>query len=131
MPYVTLPIVGAYFRPPAALVLASLPIGAPLFLSAEPDNAYDANAVAVWVLSETIPPSAHANLELKLPDFGFTLDSFLAVEQWHLGYMPKEFAARLKAERVIGNDDTIVGTFTMSNSGKGDKPAFRFPYEVL
>jgi hypothetical protein len=131
MPHSILPIVGGYYRPPAALVLASLPIGAPLFLCAEPDNAVDPNAVAVWILSETIPASAHANLEARLPDFGFTLDSFLAVEQWHLGYIPKDFAARLKAEGVVGNYDTIVGAFAILNAGKGDEPAFHFPYEVL
>jgi len=118
MSYNTLPIVGAFYRPPAKLVLESLPIGAELFLCAEPDNAYDANAVAVWVLSETIPSSAHAKLEEGLPAFGFTLDTFLAQEQWHLGYIKKEIAAELKVKGIVNNDKTVDVIFTLSADGK-------------
>jgi hypothetical protein len=112
------PIVGAFYRPPAKLICESLPVGTPLFLSAEPDNAYDPNAIAVWVLSEEIPPSAHLKLEVELPNFGLDLDTFLAADQWHLGYVPKELAKLLKQDGIVTNDSALVGHFTLSNAGK-------------
>jgi hypothetical protein len=128
MSYSTLPLVGSFFRPPAQLVCDSLPIGAKLFLCAEPDNQFDANAVAVWIVSEDIPASAHHKLEVELPKFGLTLDQFLAQEQWHLGYVPKNFAAQLRAQNVVPLDSILDVEFGLASNGK---PQIKFHHEVL
>lgn len=128
MSYTTMPIVGAFFRPPAKLVCNTLPIGQPLVLYAEPDNAFDANAVAVWLITETLGDTVKEALEAALPSSGLTLEQFLAQAMWHLGYIPKELAARLKAEEVVVNEVPLDVTFTTSAPGK---PAVRFANPVL
>ena len=47
MPMNTFPIVGAYYHPPAKALIDALAVDTPLLLIAEPDNAYDPNAIAV------------------------------------------------------------------------------------
>jgi len=128
MPHYTLPIVGAFYRPPAKIVLDAIPVGTPLFLSAEPDNEHDTNAVAVWIVSECIPASAHPKLEADLPRFGFSLDTFLEQEQWHLGYIPRDFAAGLRSQGIVPTDATVAVQFSVSNEGK---PRVRFEEPVL
>jgi hypothetical protein len=128
MSHYTLPIVGGFYRPPALAIVNALPVGTPLFLSAEPDNPADANAVAVWIVSECIPASAHPQLEEELPKCGLTLDHVLQEEQWHLGYIPKEFAKQLRETNTIPVDRTVAVQFSVSNEGK---PRVRFENPVL
>lgn len=128
MSYETLAIVGAFYRPPAQIILRGLPIGAALFLAAEPDNPKDPNAVAVWVASEEIPASAHTFLEEELPKVGLDLETLLAQEQWHLGYIKKEIAAQLRFSAVVGEDEILRGAFATDPAGK---PHFRFAEPVL
>ena len=128
MAYATLPIVGAFYRPPAAKLIESLPIGTPLFLMAEPDNQYDANAVAVYLESHNIPEASHSLLEESLPPFGFDLDTVLGQEQWHLGYVPKEFAALLRGRNIIVPNTPMDVTFAVAPDGK---PRVRFVEPVL
>jgi hypothetical protein len=113
----TFPIVGAFYRPPAQALLAVLPVGAPLTLIAEPDNPYDPNAIAIWLKSKDIPTSAHAELENTLLRFGFDLDQIFAQENWHIGYIPKEIAATLRASGIIQPDEEIEVTFALAPSG--------------
>ena len=124
----TLPIVGMFYRPPAKVLIENLAIGTPLFLLAEPDNQFDPNAVAVYLESHNIPEAAHASLEEALPAFGFSLDAVLGQDQWHLGYIPKDFAAQLRqTETVIPNLPVDV-TFSTSANGS---PRVRFTEPVL
>jgi len=121
MPTQIVPVVGAFYRPPAKLVLDTIPVGTPLFISAEPDNAFDANACAVWIETTAIPASALPALEEKLPSFGLELDDFLQAEQWHLGYIKKEIAAVLRAHGVVQDDTALSGEFAMFNNKPGIK----------
>ena len=112
----TLPIVGAFYRPPAKALIEILPIGTPLFLIAEPDNPYDPNAIAVFLESANIPDAAQATLEETLPPFGFSVEQVLSQPAWHLGYLPKEMAAKITTAGIIGTDPFEV-TFSTSANG--------------
>lgn len=132
MPYHTLPIVGAHFGPtrgsPSKVLISALAVGTPLLLIAEPENPADVNAVAVWLKSEKIPESGHALLEEGLPSFGFSLDQILAQDAWHLGYIPKEIAARLRAEGVVPLEGHVEVEFSTGTNGG---PRVRFQDAVL
>ncbi len=95
MPAYTLPLVGMHFRPPAKVILGVLTPGTALRLQREPDNAYDANAVQVFVASADIPEDNHPILEHTAESFGFSLTEILEQDEWHLGYIAKEFAAEV------------------------------------
>lgn len=128
MSYATLPIVGAFYRPPAQILLNALPIGAQLTLFAEPTNPYDANAIAVWVSISAFTSATLASIEPALADCGLSLDALKEQAEWHLGYLPKEFAAQLKANGTV-KDDTPVGvTFATNPAGR---PHVRFSAPVL
>jgi hypothetical protein len=128
MSYETLPIVGSFYRPPAKLLLENLAIGTPLTLLAEPENAYDPNAVAVWLRSADIPAGAYASLGEVLPNFGLTLDAVLEQEQWHMGYVPKEFAMALRHHAVVETSVPLAVTFAVNAKGY---PRVRFQQPVL
>jgi hypothetical protein len=85
-------LVGSHFRPPAKLVLSSLPSATPLELRPEPENPYDDEAVAVFLAASDIPPSAYDSLREELPNFGSSLDELLSQEEeaLHLGYLARE-----------------------------------------
>jgi hypothetical protein len=128
MPYNTLPIVGMHFRPPAKVLVNALSIGVPLFLLAEPSNAFDEHAIQVFLESKNIPEAAHGFLDEGLPQFGFDLDTVLGQEQWHLGYIPKEFAKLLKESGTVVNDKPMDVTFATNAQGA---PRVRFAEPVL
>jgi len=113
----TLPIVGAFYRPPAKALLDALPIGTPLYLLAEPDNQYDPNAVAVYLRSSDIPPQSQDKLMETLPPFGFDLETILLQDSWHLGYIPKEMAKVLRETGQILDEAPIDVSFSTSASG--------------
>lgn len=119
----TFPIVGMKFRPPALALVDALAVGTPLLLVAEPENAYDPNAIAVWLYAKDIPEGAKVKLEEDLPRFGTDLDTVMAAEQHHLGYIPKEMAAQLKECGAVTNDEPVSVTFSTSSTGA---PRVRF-----
>jgi hypothetical protein len=114
MPTNTLPIVGAFYRPPAKALIEALSIGTPLELIAEPDNQYDPNAIAVYLRTVDIPPNAYDKLEEILPPYGYSLEQVMNEEIFHLGYIPKEFAAKLAPG--FGTEPMEV-TFSLSSNG--------------
>lgn len=128
MSYATMPIVGAFYRPPAKVLITVLPIGCPLKLYAEPDNPADANAVAVYLASKDIPDTAHDELGEALPQFGFDLAQVLAQEEWHLGYVPKEMAKQLRDADIVMPSVPVDVTFSLNAKGN---PRIRFAEEVL
>ena len=128
MSYERLPIVGAHYRPPAKLLISVLPIGTPLFLLAEPDNAYDPNAIMVMLETQNIPDEADEVLEQQLPEFGLDLDMITSQDQWHLGYIPKEFAAMLRAADIVKVN--VPSDVTFGTNPKGD-PRVVFAEPVL
>lgn len=121
----TLPIVGAFYRPPAKALIDALPIGTRLQLIAEPDNAFDPNAIAVWLEVKDIPESVHSTLEESLPAFGHSLDTLKAQDAWHLGYLRKEKAKELK-DNGFPSAVPVEGSFRTSASGS---PMVSFDYE--
>lgn len=114
----TYPLVGAFYRPPAKALIDVLPIGTPLTLIAEPENAYDPFAVAVWLYSRDIPEgNAHEKLRETLPPFGTDLETVLSQEVHHLGYIAKELARKLREEDTVPVDSPVEGTFSLSSGG--------------
>ena len=79
-----LPIVGSRFHPPAPAILAALPVGHPLELRPEPENPHDQNVIAVWITGLPLPAILALNG-----------DGLLVLDEYHLGYIPRERAADL------------------------------------
>lgn len=111
------PIVGAYYRPPAQAVLNALPVGAALTLMAEPENPHDPNAIGVWINTADIPKTSHDKLSMTLPDSGYTLEALLNLGELHLGYIPREIAAKLRGDSTVMEDQPIKGSLFFSPSG--------------
>jgi hypothetical protein len=117
------PIVGAHYRPPAKTLLGVLSLGTKLTLMAEPENQYDPNAVAVWLNATDIKREAYDLLEEELPAFGFDLAQIIDLENWHLGYIPKAMAAKLREVGAVTPDNPVEVTFSLSPTGE---PRVRF-----
>ena len=128
MSYARLPIVGMFYRPPAKVLVNVIAVGTPLTLLAEPDNPADPNAIAVYVKSSEIPETAHDALAEQLPEYGFSLDDILNQDEWHLGYIPANFAAQLKAAQIVVDDTPVEVKFC--TNPKGD-PRVEFDEPVL
>lgn len=85
-------IVGAYFRPPAKQVLASLPAGCQLSIMPEYDNPYDENALRVIASAGQVPDSQHEALRLSLERTGYDFEELigpLGCGDVFLGYVAK------------------------------------------
>lgn len=89
-------IVGAYYRPPAKVVLDVLPFGCELSLMPEPTNEYDPNAIKIVVTPGVIPEVEYQDLELALMGHGLSLEEVLEMPEIHLGYIPRQEAAKMK-----------------------------------
>jgi HIRAN domain len=88
-------IVGAKFRPPALGILSILPVGAKLLARREASNSHDGNAIqVVWpFMAETI--TDRFEVETRLNGYGSSLEELTGQKEWHLGYIPREEAAKL------------------------------------
>lgn len=117
------PIVGARFRPPAQALINSLAVGTPLTVIAEPDNQYDPNAIAVWLYTKDLPEASQEALKVTGPESGWTLAKIFSEEVFHLGFIPKEMAAELKASGSIRDNEPVSVTFEVNASGQ---PRVRF-----
>ena len=114
----TFPIVGARHRPPAQVLINSLAIGVLLTVIAEPENQYDPNAIAVWLYTKDLPEASQEALKETGPTAGWALDRILSEEVFHLGYIPKEMAAELKASGAIRDNEPQAATFAVSAQGQ-------------
>ena len=115
----TFPIVGAHYRPPAKALLESLPVDTPLSLHPEPENEYDENAIQVLIASGAIARAVRDSAEVRTAlinacaDCGFTdFDALFAAESWHLGYIPRAIAAKIKLS------DDVSGALCFLPDGK-------------
>jgi len=88
---ISAPLVGAYFRPGATLILTYLRAGTVLHLCPEPQNPIDSNAIAVYLPLGSFPTDAE-EVEETLAGFGVSLD-ILASDPFHLGYISAPFAS--------------------------------------
>ena len=114
----TFPIVGMKFRPPAQVLINSLAIGVSLTVMAEPENTYDPNAIAVWLYTKDIPEASQEALKETGPTAGWPFARLMAKEVFHLGYIPREMAAELKASDAIRNNEPQAATFAVSAWGQ-------------
>jgi hypothetical protein len=119
MPSVSYPIVGAHYHPPARAILNFLPIGHPLILLPEPTNHVDPNALAVWIMSETLPSEGGDEWESTLAGFGLTWDQLKSEPFWHLGYIPAAVAAKYASEGglTLDSDGRLMAEFTVGAQG--------------
>lgn len=110
------PIVGAFYRPPAQVILDNLALDTPLFVWAEPDNPVDPNAIAVY-----LPHGQLANLpddiDNAMRGSGHTKQGLIAEGQdVKLGFIPKRQAASLRGHG-FPKDTPISGTFVFGGDG--------------
>lgn len=103
-------LVGDHFRPPAKLILAHLPIGAPLRLDPEDTNPYDEEAVKIMFDPWQIPESQFEALDSELPAMGFTLEQVMSGGDLQLGYIPKSggkplLQAQKEEPGLVGNHE--------------------------
>lgn len=95
MPIMICPIVGMHFRPPAKALLNFAIAGSSLRLEREPENAYDHNAIKVWLPTEAVlgtqgdseASTAEGELAIALAGFGATLDEVRAAPEHFVGYI--------------------------------------------
>jgi hypothetical protein len=114
----TFPIVGMKFRPPAQVLINALAVGTPLTAIAEPENAYDPNAIAIWLYTKDIPEASQEALKETALSAGWTHTRIMAEEVFHLGYIPKEMAAELKASGAIRDNEPQAAEFLVSAQGQ-------------
>jgi hypothetical protein len=106
MTTITLPIVGARFRPPAEDILDALAIGTELILRRQPDNPHDANAIQVM-----LPLYVNGNEPIAYPDEIWQLiaDNFEAIPtDLHLAYIPREHAAKIAPQMDLAVRDDLT-----------------------
>lgn len=103
-------LVGAHFRPPAKQILESLPAGQELGLLPEPENPYDASALAVLLDLALVEEVHYATLDSKLEGTGATVEDLLAVgAPLHLGYVAASGGKPLlKAGLAQGNREFLA-----------------------
>jgi hypothetical protein len=89
-------IVGDFYRPLGTAVLKSLSLNFPVYLKREPENKFDSNAIAVYVLTEDILSNEQVKLQLidELERSSCTLQEFTEHNKWHVGYVPKKTAPK-------------------------------------
>ena len=97
--YLLVPLVGAYFRPPAKLVLESMSVRTPLTLVPEPENPYDELAIGVWVRPQAMNIIAAQDREALFAQSGFPLADLIAQE----GLIQLGYLARTGPKAPIGN----------------------------
>lgn len=114
----TYPIIGTFFHPPAKALIEVISIGTPLTIWAEPENAFDANAIAIYLKSSNLSDHACEILDReKLSEYGLNLSDVLSQESWRLGYIPRPIAASLKSSGIVRDNEAIQGTFSLSATG--------------
>ena len=87
-----------------------------LCLRAEPDNAFDPNAIMVWIDTATL--SNVSGLDDALAGYGSSVADLQADQSaFHLGYIAREEAAVLKASG-FPEDTDVSASFAVSARGK-------------
>lgn len=100
-------IVGMHFRPPAKGILAALPGGTRLRLRREPENPYDANAIAVEVDPGDVEVKWYPRLRDECAAFGHDWDELVERgEPIHLGYVPRERAEEIAPKMDEGSRES-------------------------
>ena len=135
--FVSYPIRGAQFRPPASGLLSVLGSGSALLVRREPDNPYDPNALQVLVRCEELEKLPEEQLQAAVEGFGFSSAEVLGEElidrgrvraerpvtEWHLGYIPRVEALQLASHFDASGVKEIPASFIFDLSGR---PAVAF-----
>lgn len=100
MTKLSIPLMGAHFRPPAKFVLANIPSGLPLSLLAEPENPYDPLAIKVLLNGADIPASRHEALGAAIDGTGHDLPDLLANPEIFLGYIARTIPGKVPVGNV-------------------------------
>jgi len=111
MTKLTIPLVGAGFRPPAKQVLTVLPLGFELSLKAEPDNEYDPNAVAVFADMGNYPISRVELLDAVLSGTSFATSDVCSNGDMMLGYLAA--SGKKTAKGGLGNAEALMLASTL------------------
>lgn len=94
-------LMGARYRPPAAVVLQYLYAGTPLRLAPEPENPHDPAAMQVILARANFPSlEADPQLEDHLAASGWSAEAFYALEELHLGYIERLLAPMWAEQRA-------------------------------
>lgn len=107
---------------PAKLLIELLPSGAGLSLVREPENAYDSNAIQVWLPRESLPSGLLGegpdgeDFELKLNGYGWTREMVADAPELMLGFVGKEFAEHIAPKLDAGEEPS--SSFFVSGKGK-------------
>lgn len=117
----SLPIVGAFHRPPAKALLSVLPAGTVLLARPEPENPHDPNAIAIWLRSADIPHSHADAIATAVAGYGFTSTDIFEASEHHLGYIPAKIAVFL-APKMDGEEHQGKLTFDLGGKPKIDLP---------
>jgi len=115
------PIVGARFRPPAQALTNGLPQETPVILRAEPTNPYDINAIQVLLQSSSLIDLEEDQINIlneELSSSGKTVEDITDMEEWHLGYIPREMAKKLRESGTINQDVEYPATFKINLRGQ-------------
>ena len=132
MPHFISPIVGAYYRPPAATILHYIPLGTILHLDPEPDNTYDFNAIKVILVElPSFIDGARSNsgrvaledLDNDLLSSGWSLEQLAELDELHLGYIPRTHNTQLLD---LLSQPNWSATYTTLPDGK---PAVRVDFD--
>ena len=126
-----LPIVGMFHHPPAIALGRLLPLNANLWLRAEPENAYDSNAIAVDLDLDLLNLNRKPALRREIKDAfdqyrarhsdGPTFENANRLGTFHLGYLAATDALKIKAN--FPDFDCAMGTLRF---GTKAKPLVRF-----
>jgi hypothetical protein len=121
----TSPIVGMSHHPPAWALIDVLALNHPLVLRHEPQNAFDPNALAIWVQTASLDDNQveALNASSRLRRDGLTTDDLLARDEWQLGYIPAALAKALFDKGYVAPFAELPGEFTTLSSGR---PCIRF-----
>lgn len=111
----SLPIVGAHFRPPAKALLSVLPAGTALLARPEPENEHDPNAIMVVLPVASVPHTHREVIATAVAGYGFSSDDIFEAAEWHVGYIPAKIAVFL-APKLDGQE--APGTLTFDLAGK-------------
>lgn len=112
-PRLVAPIVGAQFRPPAALLLRVLPTHHPLYIESEPLNEYDPDAIRVMLDLSTLDVDNEAianiltNANLTNPS---AINDFVTNNSLHLGYVARSSnskSCQIDNKPSMGNTEII------------------------
>jgi len=108
-------IVGSRYRPPARALLDAIAVGTPLTLRAEPTNAVDPNAIAVYLKTADIGDRAWVKLDGTLRWYDTDIMTVMSESEYHVGYIAAAIAAVLRSQGFPDTD--VPGKFAISPRG--------------